>query len=168
MRIRTKIFALVGALSLVTVAISGVGVSTVKTYDQAVDQVKAASMRAFYGERLNRLVTAVVMESRGVYAAKDTQAAKQFSQGILKLLADIDGLLAQWEPIVPDQDKPAFAKVKKDAASFKTFRTETARLGVEVSPQAGNEQGNNEPNRANRKAFQQSIDALTKRNSEVV
>jgi len=108
------------------------------------------------------------MEARGVYASKDSQAAKQFSQGILKFLNDIDALLKEWEPLVLEADKPLFEAVRTTAASFKTFRTETARLAVEVSPQAGNEQGNNEANRANRKAFQESIDALTKRGSEAV
>jgi methyl-accepting chemotaxis protein len=37
-----------------------------------------------------------------------------------------------------------------------------------VSPEAANAQGNNEENRANRKAFQASIDALTKRGGEQV
>jgi methyl-accepting chemotaxis protein len=168
MRIRTKIFALVGALTLLTLAASGVGVNTLNTYHSAVDEVKIASTRALYSERLNRLVTAVVMEARGIYAAKDVQAAKQFSQGILTLLKQIDTVLAQWEPLVPEADRALFDNVKKASASFKTFRTETARLGVEVSPQAGNEQGNNEANRANRKAFQESIDAMTKRGSEAV
>ena len=166
MRIRTKIFALVGALSVVTGATTAIGVSTLRTYNEAVNDVRVSDTRALYGEGLNRLVTAVVMESRGVYAAKDTQAAKQFSQGILKLLADIDALLTKWASIVAEENKPFFEKLRKDAADFRTFRTETARLGVDVSPQAANEQGNNEANRANRKAFQESIDALTKRNSE--
>ena len=96
MRIRTKIFALVGALTLLTLAASGVGVNTLNTYHSAVDEVKIASTRALYSERLNRLVTAVVMEARGIYAAKDVQAAKQFSQGILTLLKQIDTVLAQW------------------------------------------------------------------------
>jgi methyl-accepting chemotaxis protein len=168
MRIRTKIFALVGALSLVTVATAAVGTGTVQTYNDAVDHVKGASIRALNSERLNRLVTGVVMESRGVYAAKDTQSAKQFSNGILALLKQIDSLLNDWEPLVPEDDKALFDNLRKSAASFKTFRMETARLGVEVSPAAANEQGNNEANRANRKAFQDSIDAMTKRSSEMV
>ena len=168
MRIRTKLFALVGALSFVTVITSAVGISTVRTYDAAVHDVKAASIRALYSERLNRLVTAVVMDARGVYAAKDTGAAKQFSQGILARLTDIDTLLEQWQPLVPEADKPLFDAVRSTSESFKAFRTETARLGVEVSPQSANEQGNNEANRANRKAFQESIDALTQHGSEAV
>src|SRR5215211_7561416 len=168
MRIRTKLFALVGALSFVTVITSAVGISTVRTYDAAVHDVKAASIRALYSERLNRLVTAVVMDARGVYAAKDTGAAKQFSQGILARLTDIDTLLEQWQPLVREADKPLFDAVRSTSESFKAFRTETARLGVEVSPQSANEQGNNEANRANRKAFQESIDALTQHGSEAV
>jgi methyl-accepting chemotaxis protein len=167
MRINTKIFALVGALSLVTLAAAGIGITTLQTYNKAVDDMRVSDARALYSERLNRLVTAVVMESRGVYGAKDTQHAKPFAQGIGNFLKDIDALLARWEPIVAPEDRETFDKLKKDAAAFKTFRTETARLGTEVSPKAADEQGNNDANRANRKTFQESIDAVTKRNMEV-
>jgi methyl-accepting chemotaxis protein len=50
--------------------------------------------------------------------------------------------------------------VKAKADEFVGFRRELARLGREVSPEAANEQGNNEANRGNRKAFQQNIDAM--------
>src|SRR5688500_19054839 len=100
MRINTKIFALVGALSFVTAGIATVGVTTLRSANQAMEDVRASDTRALYSERLNRLVTAVVMEARGVYAAKDTAAAKQFSEGILKFLKDIDALLAQGEQLV--------------------------------------------------------------------
>jgi methyl-accepting chemotaxis protein len=61
---------------------------------------------------------------------------------------------------VPESQKVAFDAVVARAAEFRTFRSETARLGTQVSPVAANEQGNNESNRANRKAFQQEIDAV--------
>ncbi|MFC4173419.1 HAMP domain-containing protein, partial [Microvirga sp. GCM10011540] len=168
MRIRTKIFALVGALGAVILAVSGVGVHSLQAYDHAIEEVKTASTGAFYGERLNRLVTAVVMDARGVYAAADTQDAKTYANGMIASLKKIDELLKQWAPIVPASDKAIFDKVVKDAEAFKTFRTETARLGTEVSVAAAAEQGFNEANRANRKAFQESIDALTKRSGEAV
>ena len=38
--------------------------------------------------------------------------------------------------------------------------SETARLGTQESPAAANKQGNNDANRANRKAFQKEIDAV--------
>jgi methyl-accepting chemotaxis protein len=165
-RIRTKLFALVGALGLGAVVIAGIGLSTLNTYHQAVDDVRTAATRAFYGERLNRLVTHVVMEARGIYASKDTKDAGKFGDGLLKTLDEIDALLKQWRPLVPAADQAMFDAVVKDAGSFRSFRSETVRLGTEVGPEAANEQGNNEANRANRKAFQASIDALTKRGSE--
>ena len=168
MQIRTKLFALLGALGLVTLAVAGVGVSTLRTVNGSVDEVKAASTRALYSERLNRLVTAVVMEARGIYGAKETKDARKFADGLLASLKDIDALLKRWVPVVPVEDRALFEAVVRDAANFKAFRAETARLGTEVSPQAANEQGNNEANRTNRKAFQASIDALTKRSQEQV
>ena len=168
MQIRTKLFALLGALGLVTLAVAGVGVSTLRTVNGSVDEVKAASTRALYSERLNRLVTAVVMEARGIYGAKETKDARKFADGLLASLKDIDALLKRWEPVVPVEDRSLFEAVVRDAATFKAFRAETARLGTEVSPQAANEQGNNEANRSNRKAFQASIDAVTTRSQEQV
>ena len=168
MRIRTKLFALVGALGLGAVIIAAISLSTLHTYNNAVRDVKAAATRAFYGERLNRLVTHVVMEARGIYASQDTKDAARFGQGLTKTLDDIDALLAQWRPLVPEADQAMFDAVVSDAATFRSFRSETVRLGAEVSPEAANTQGNNEANRANRKAFQASIDALTARGNERV
>ncbi|MCC2653421.1 MAG: chemotaxis protein [Microvirga sp.] len=168
MKIRTKIFALVAALSFLAVVMAAVGISTLQTYNQAVNDVRLAATRALYGERLNRLVTHVVMEARGIYASKTTADARKFGEGLTASLGEIDTLLKEWAPIVPDSHKALFDAVVADAAAFKTFRSETVRLGAEVSPEAANAQGNNEANRANRKAFQISIDALTKKGSEEI
>ncbi len=168
MKIRTKIFALVAALSFLAVVMAAVGISTLQTYNQAVDDVRLAATRALYGERLNRLVTHVVMEARGIYASKTTADARKFGEGLTASLNEIDTLLTEWAPIVPASNKALFDAVAADAASFKAFRSETVRLGAEVSPEAANAQGNNEANRANRKAFQISIDALTKKGSEEI
>jgi methyl-accepting chemotaxis protein len=168
MKIRTKIFTLVAALSLVAVIIAAVGISTLQTYNQAVEDVRLSATRALHGERLNRLVTHVVMEARGIYASSDTKDARKFADGLLTGLKEIDTLLKEWEPIVPDTQKALFDAVVKDAAAFKAFRSETVRLGTEVSPEAANAQGNTDANRANRKAFQVSIDALTKKGSEEI
>ncbi|WP_181703045.1 methyl-accepting chemotaxis protein [Chthonobacter albigriseus] len=162
MRIQNKILALVCMLSVVSVCIAGVALHTMQGYNDRVAELEAAAKRAYNGEHLNRLVTAVVMESRGIYAAADIEKAKPFAEGIRKNLDAIDALLVHWEPIVNLVDKPAFKAVADKAAEFRSFRVETARLGEAVSPQAANEQGNNEQNRAVRKQFQAEIDSLVK------
>ncbi|CAN7255085.1 methyl-accepting chemotaxis protein [Pararhizobium sp. LjRoot255] len=160
MKIRGKIYLIVGVMSLITLAVTGMALTVVTQYNARLVQFDNASDRAFNGERLNRLVTAVVMESRGIYAAPTVEKSKSFAEGLMKNLGKIDTLLADWRPLVPQEDLPAFEAVVTRAAEFRTFRAETARLSQEVSPQAANEQGNNELNRANRKAFQAEIDAV--------
>ncbi|MBL0405557.1 HAMP domain-containing protein [Microvirga aerilata] len=168
MKIRAKIFVLVAALGFVAVLTAAIGISTLRAYNVAVEDVKSAATRALYGERLNRLVTHVVMEARGIYASKSTSDARKFGDGLLSTLKEIDVLLNEWEPLVTADSRTLFNAVAKDAAEFKTFRAETARLGAEISPEAANAQGNTEANRANRKTFQVSIDALTKKGSEEI
>jgi len=122
MRIRTKLFAIIGTLSLVVGAVAGIGVASLESYSAAADNERAASTRAIYGERLNRMVTAVVMDSRGIYAATDTRDAKRYADPILASLKDMNALLARWEPVILPEQRPMFDKVKQGAAAFITLR----------------------------------------------
>ncbi|MDE3769884.1 HAMP domain-containing protein [Sinorhizobium meliloti] len=164
MKIRGKINLIVGIMSLLAIAITGMSLLIVSEYNQRLGEYQNASDRAFKGERLNRLVTAVVMEARGIYAAPTVEKAKPFAEGILKNLDKINALLTEWRPLVPADVLPAFDTLVERAEEFKTFRSETARLGTQVAPKAANEQGNNEANRANRKAFQAEIDVVVDEN----
>ncbi|HTO33532.1 MAG TPA: methyl-accepting chemotaxis protein [Pararhizobium sp.] len=160
MKIRGKIYLIVAVMSMIALVVTGIALTVITQYNTKLVQFDNASDRAFNGEHLNRLVTAVVMEARGIYAAPTIEKSTGFAEGLAKNLDKIDVLLAEWRPLVPAEQLPAFDAVVKRAAEFRTFRTETARLSQEVSPQAANEQGNNELNRANRKAFQAEIDAI--------
>src|SRR5689334_3934971 len=166
MKIRTKIFALIGALSLIAIAVSAVSFNTLAVFNSALDDAQNASTRALYSERLNRLVTAVVMDLRGIYAAKDSADAQQYAKGAAASLDQIDTLLRDWAPLVPETDKALFERVRKEAEGFRSLRSETVRLGTQVSPQAAAEQGFTEANRSSRKTFQQAIDEITKRSND--
>ena len=64
----------------------GMALGVVYQYDQKLRQYENAADRAYLGEHLNRQVTAVVMEARGVYSSDTTEEAKKFADGILKQL----------------------------------------------------------------------------------
>ena len=162
MRIRAKINLLVGLMSLFACLIGGLSLFAVEKYRAQSQQYADVADRAHNGEHLNRLVTAVVMDARGIYAAKDIAATKQFGEGIVKSLAEMEKLLAEWQPKVPAEQKAIFEKLVARSAEFKQFRSETVRLGQTEGPAAANVQGNNEGNRANRKAYQAEIDAVVK------
>lgn len=160
MKIRGKINLLVSVMGGVALLIGATALSAMREYNENLTAYEHAAARAYAGERLNRFVTAVVMESRGIYAAKSLEQTPAFGKGLMAGLDEIDKVIAGWAPLVPDSQKASFTKLVDRAKEFRTFRTETARLGTEVSPQAANEQGNNDANRANRKAFQAEIDAI--------
>ncbi|MDC9822122.1 methyl-accepting chemotaxis protein [Devosia sp. ZB163] len=159
MKIRTRLFLIVAVMGLVVSLLGGLAVYATLSFSDRMLQLEAAATRAYNGEHLNRLVTAVVMDARGIYAAKDTEAAAPFGEGILKSLDKIDAHLAAWRPLVTPDGFEAFEKVVARSAEFREFRAETARLGT-IDPRQANDQGNNEANRANRKAYQAEIDAL--------
>ncbi len=160
MTIKMRIILLVGCFAAMASAITGLGIVTINDYNRILREVSVAHDNAYRGEHLNRLVTAAVMESRGVYMSKDIAEAGKYADGIDKDLNDIQALLTDWQATQQTAQLQEFAAVKAKADEFVGFRRELARLGREVSPEAANEQGNNEANRSNRKAFQQSIDAM--------
>ncbi|MDV3253212.1 HAMP domain-containing protein [Devosia sp. BK] len=160
MRIRGKVLTIVGIMGVVAALITGIGLYVVAEYDHQIERLDHASKRALYGESLNRRVTAVVMEARGVYAAANTEKAGQFAEGILTQLDEMDRVLDLWRPLVEVGDEAAFTAMADKAETFRTFRAETARLGRDVDPAQANAQGNTDENRANRKAFQADIDAI--------
>jgi len=160
MKISGKIYSIVAVLGLTTVITCGVAFNGMRHETRLSERLDEVSQRAFLTERLNATVTTVVMEARGIYAAADIDKAKPFAAAILTNLEVIDKLVARIQSRLGTEGA-AFDQVAKDLAGFKTFRTETARLGVTEGPKAANVQGNNEGNRANRKQLQESINKFT-------
>ncbi len=160
MKISGKVYSLVGILGFAAIVIGAMGIFVTTQYGAKSEQVSEVSERVYLGERLNRLVTGVVMEARGIYAAPSIEKAEGFAKGLMKNLDEMDKVLTAWQPLVPEAQKATFDAMRARSAEFRTFRAETARLGTAVDPKAANEQGNNEANRANRKAFQAEIDAV--------
>jgi methyl-accepting chemotaxis protein len=165
MKIRTRIFSIVIIMGVMISAVGGIAVYSAVTFADKVQQLETASARAFAGEHMNRLVTAVVMDARGIYASDTVDKAKPFADGIMASLDKIDAHLAGWQSLIPPEQTAEFDKLKARAAEFRTFRAETARLGG-IDPAQANEQGNNDANRANRKAYQAEIDAVVQQDQE--
>ena len=160
MKISVKIYAIVAVMGVVTLAIGAMSAYVATEYHARMGEVQVEAHKVHLGEQLNRHVTAVVMDSRGIYASDTTGQAAQFADGIMAGLDRIDAVLAEWDPLVSADERPAFDAVVSRAAEFRRFRTETARLGRNVDPALANQQGNNEENRANRRAFQEEIDLV--------
>src|SRR3569833_3878609 len=162
MNLRTKILLIVAVMGLVVAFTGGMVLYTTNVYSHQVDELELASARAFNGEHPPRLAPAAAPAARGLPARPTTDEAAPFGKGVMGSLDQIDALLAAWKPLVKAEDQAAFDKVVSRTAEFRQFRSETVRRGG-IDPAQANAQGNNEGNRANRKAYQGEIDAVVKK-----
>jgi methyl-accepting chemotaxis protein len=124
--------------------------------------IETANRAALNVERVNSLVYAVVMESRGVYMSSEPADVKKYGEGLLKFNDKILGVVKSWEAIVQADDAEQFAVFKKRIEQFVEFRKELVRRGVEINAAAGREWGDNDANRAVRSALNTDLEALSK------
>jgi methyl-accepting chemotaxis protein len=155
-----KLYAIFGLLASATVALALVGVVNSRQQAAIADQFESAFLGSMNVERVNALIYAVVMESRGIYMSPDIPTAKKYGEGLLKFNARIAGVVKEWEKGVGPEDAKQFGEFSKRIAQFQEFRRELVRLGTEVSPVAGREWGDNDANRNVRTALNKDLDAL--------
>ena len=104
-------------------------------------------------ERINSAVTAVVMDSRGIYLAKSRDEVEKFAKPNEERLKSLGRMVAELGTKVGPDDRERFGRLQAAVAEFIGFRTETIRLAREVSVAAADAQGNNDLNRKNRQAL---------------
>jgi methyl-accepting chemotaxis protein len=168
LRISTKIYLLVGFLGVVAGLVGSVGIIAMRTYDSQVDAMTAASTRALLGERINGLVNAVVMDSRGVYMAENKERVEQFGKPLLENLKRMEALLAEWRPLVLPAQMEQFQRAEKRVAEFIAFRTKLVELGRTNGAPAAREWGDNDANRTNRQALNKELQGIAAQNAELI
>jgi len=152
-----SIFALFAALTAAIALLSDYNSRRGKELTEAIETANAAALNV---ERVNGLVYAVVMESRGVYMSDKPETVKKFGDGLLKFNEQILGVVRKWQEIVRSDDAEQFATFRKRIEQFVDFRKELVRRGIEIGPAAGREWGDNDANRSVRMALNKDLEAL--------
>jgi len=111
-KIHWKILGLVSVLSALTVFVAGMGINSMQTYEMRVDQQESAFNRALYAERVNGLINAVVMDSRGVYMSESSADGKRFGAGLMNSLLRMRQDMDAWSKIVPAEVTQSVSKTK--------------------------------------------------------
>jgi methyl-accepting chemotaxis protein len=158
----TRLYAIFALFALLTAAIALLSDHNSRRSADLTSAIETANAAALNVERVNSLVYAVVMESRGVYMSTEPAVVKKYGEGLLKFNAQILEVVKGWETIVKADDAEQFATFKKRIEQFVDFRKELVRRGVEIGPAAGREWGDNDANRAVRSALNKDLEALSK------
>jgi methyl-accepting chemotaxis protein len=102
-------------LAAVTLIATGLGVSGMRSYHDQVAAMTRASERALLGEQMDKLVTAVVMDSRGIYMSTDTSEAEKFAPALIKSLGLLQQRTAEWLALAPRRGARAIRRCSKES-----------------------------------------------------
>ncbi len=158
----TRLYSIFALFALLTAAIAMLSDYNSRRNAELTEAIETANAAALNVERVNSLVYAVVMESRGVYMSTEPAVVKKYGEGLLKFNAQILDVVKRWETIVKADDSEQFATFKKRIEQFVDFRKELVRRGVEINAAAGREWGDNDANRTVRSALNKDLEALSK------
>ena len=166
--LKAKVLGLI--LILGALPIVGAAFTYYRLHDQAVAEDLAMATKSGQTslERINGLVYAIVMESRGIYMSSDWDGAKRYGDGILKFAKELQETANQWSQHVIASEADALADVRKSIDEFVKFRTELVRIAREESSTAAREFGDNDANRSNRKALNDKLVTLSARYAKIV
>jgi methyl-accepting chemotaxis protein len=162
--IAVKIYAVVGFLTLGGAIAGGLGIHAMQRYEALVQEIQRTAERGLLAERVNGQITAVVMESRGIYMSRDRAEAEKFAVPLLAVLKKMGETMGAWGALVAAERRDEMKKADERVAEFVKFRSELVRLAREDELPNARAYGDNEANRTNRQALNKEIQALAERN----
>jgi methyl-accepting chemotaxis protein len=158
--IAAKLYVIFALLATMTAALAAVAIFNSSRNVALTNEFESAFIGAENVERINSLIYAVVMESRGIYMSPDIATAKKFAEGLTRFNDQIGGVMEGWERSVRPEDADVFAQFAARVKKFQEFRRELVRRGTEISPASGREWGDNDANRTVRTALTNDLDVL--------
>jgi len=158
--IKIKLYAAFSGLLILILALIALSIHSVRQQFDYHESLDVSSQAAINVEKVNGLIFAVVMESRGIYMSSDAATVRRYGEAVLQRNRELAEVMEQWQRIVRDDDTELFAGFKDRVFEFIGFRAELVRRANVVSQAAGREWGDNEANRRVRIALNEDLSAL--------
>lgn len=155
-----KVYSIAGFLAIVTTFLLVMSIQTVRLQTTYRHLHTTSAEAAINVARINALIYAIVMESRGIYMSSDSGAAKQFADGLVRRNRELADAVKGMERISGDDDAEQLASFRERIEQFIEFRQELVRRGLEISPAAAREWGDNDANRTLRDRLNSDLETL--------
>jgi diguanylate cyclase (GGDEF)-like protein len=158
--LKSRIYSVIvflGLLPMLGVAVALVTMDFSRYHDADLDR---AARGTIHLERVNGLVYAIVMESRGIYMSADWRAAEPFAKNLIRQLDELQDVVRAWKADGIASQQPNIQELAERIDKFVSFRTELVRLGREESTAAARAFGDNDANRTVRTALNVSLSAV--------
>jgi diguanylate cyclase (GGDEF)-like protein len=156
-RLKTRLYSIIaflGLLPMLGAALALVVMELAGRDDAALDR---AARGTIHLERVNGLVYAVVMESRGIYMSAEWRAAEPFAKNLIRQLGELQDVAKAWKADAIASQQSSIEELSERIDQFVRFRTELVRLGREENTAAARAFGDNDANRTVRSALNDSL-----------
>ena len=157
-----RLYSIFALFALLTAAIAVLSDYNSRRAAELTQSIETANLAALNVERVNSLVYAVVMESRGIYMSPDWKTAQPFAKKLLKDLDGIDATAKLWKEDVIESEREKIDHLQKSIAQFIAFRKELVRKAEFEDTASARAFGDNDANRTVRSALNDELVALGK------
>ena len=160
--VKARLYAIIGFLGLLPVLGAAFALFAIVnlTHDNAA--LDRAASGTIHLERINRLVYATVMESRGIYMSPDWTTAEPFATNLMRDLSSVKEVALQWHNEAIASQQANIDELSERITAFVRFRTELVRLAKEETTAAARAFGDNDANRSVRSALNDSLGMLAR------
>ncbi|MBI4275041.1 MAG: HAMP domain-containing protein [Rhizobiales bacterium] len=137
--ISAKLYAIFALLATVTITLAAVAVINSRRHAALTSEFESAFIGAVNVQRVNALIYAAMMESRGIYMSTNLAASKKYSDNLIKFNDEIGAVLTTWQVGMRNEDAAIFSDFAVRLARFQKTREELAHISSEAGPQAARE-----------------------------
>jgi methyl-accepting chemotaxis protein len=120
--IAAKLYTIFALLAAATFALAGVAVFNSLRHAALTAQIEAASQGALNVERVDAMIYAIVMESRGVYMSSDPAVVQVYADGIRQFNKRLAGIMAEWKRLERETGASHFGEFAGRVDQFMSFR----------------------------------------------
>ena len=119
--IAAKLYAIFALLATATLTLALVAAISSRRHAALTVEYEAALQGAQNVERLNGLIYAVRLESRGIIMSKDAAVAKKFAANVVAFNNRIDATVSRWRSVVRSEDAKRFETLAERIRQFQEF-----------------------------------------------
>jgi diguanylate cyclase (GGDEF)-like protein len=155
--LKARLYTIIGFLGAIPALGAAFALVVVASSARDYEALNRTARGTINLERINGLVYAAVMESRGIYMSPDWKTAEPFAHNLTQDLSDLQDVARAWKAEAITSQQSNVDELARRIDEFVRFRTELVRLAREDSTQSARVFGDNDANRKVRSSLNESL-----------
>jgi methyl-accepting chemotaxis protein len=126
--IANKLYAICALLATLTVALAAIVAWNGHRHAGLIAEFETAFRGGQHVQRINGLIYAVLMDTRGLYLAADDATAKDYAAGVGRFNDQLGDAMREWERYVRSDDSDRFQELAGRVRIFRDYRGKLASV----------------------------------------